>query len=673
MNQKNDDKKRNISKNKEKKTNEDNLNKEFRTTYSYLLQISGKRNSKSSDNNEVIEAVEKLWSLIKAKFLQVCRKPVYSRGIQSLLKWGSNEYRVAIFEKMKNYIVELSIDSHSSKVVEKMYNYGNSDIRKRIRNELLSKFEQVGFSKYGSKVFGYVFSDKRNQTDSIESMNNEILHKILSTKLADFYGMENLNKDKYSSFITFFIELNEEKAKKSILDNSVNTIQKFVDSELLDRQFVHLLIWNYIKCCICYYKSSNINTEKKDLNILKGKHLQFVSLDNITEEGKACLRSLLEQIIEGSYSLLSTREGVDSLIVLLGFSKAQQRKKVLKSIKKDVYELSMNSVDYSLILRLMSTTDDTKILNEVIINSFIKNDYIDVELLTNSNSIKLLFYLLVSQVSSKCFSQYELWVLNLKSFTSLKSNETRKNELNKVFIPALCNTIFGPKNKEEVTETVMEVLVKSQHGKELLLLLLQYLIRQSKTDNPGTSNEYYNYISELLSKMSSVVSDNNEILKDIVAHRTLVSVLKIASEEEPKISSMFDVFRNTVIQIFKNNLKEMLKSRAVFVLVEMIGQIHEKNNFKSCIIWRTKVNELIKSEIQNCIHELKESGSSTIGIELVAKYANIELQSNFSIPNKKNSLLELDLSRSKKQINKRQKSQVLINEKIKQCNKKVCL
>ncbi|KAH7647661.1 penguin containing pumolio repeat protein [Cryptosporidium bovis] len=657
-----------MRKHNEKKAKNDDLNKEFKATYSHLLQISSKKNNKPPDSKEVLETVEKLWNLIKAKFLQVCRKPVYSRGIQSLLKWGSDKYKVAIFEKMKNYLIELSIDSHSSKIVEKMYNYGNSDTRKKIRDELLDKFEQLGFTKYGSRVFGYIFSDKRNQSDSIESMNNAILHKVLSTKLADFYGMDNLNKVKYSSFIDFFTNINEENAKKSILDNSVNIIQKFVDGELLDRQFVHLLIWNYIKCCICYYNDGNVNLLKKDSNTVKGEKLQFISLDHITDEGKSSLISLLEQIIEGSYSLLSTKEGVDSLIVLLGLSKAQQRKKILKNIKKDVYELSTNPVDYSLILRLLSTTDDTKILGEVIINSFIKDGCVDDKLLANINSIKLLSYLLVSRASSRCFNQYDLWVLNLKSFTSLKSEETRKNELNRTLIPALCNTIFGISKQDQTTETIIEMLIKNQNGKELFLLLLQYIIQKIRGDESNISSEYYNYISELINSISSTISNNGEILKDVIAHRTLVSILKIANEGESNISCMFDLFRNTLIQVFESDLREMLKSRAVFVIVEMIGQIHEKNDFKSCTTWRVRIKELIKGEIQSCICELKEEGNSTTGIELLAKYADIEVSPNCPENNKNNSL-EPTTFCNKKQINKRQKSEAVINEGTRQTKK----
>ena len=92
----------------------------------------------------------------------------------------------------------------------------------------------------------------------------------------------------------------------------------------------------------------------------------------------------------------------------------------------------------------------------------------------------------------------------------------------------------------------------------------------------------------------------------------------------------------------------MLSSRAVFILAEMIGQNFQTKNFKSCTMWRVRVKELIKDIIQDCISNLKESNNSTTGVELVAKYTNINVnvQDNSFIENANNN----------KKPNKRQKT-----------------
>lgn len=604
------------------KKGSDPIDKEFKVLYSNLLQVVGKESEESVRERETEEIIEKLWSLIKAKFLQICRKPVYSRGIQSILKWGSGVYRKVIFEKMKNYLVELSVDSHSSKMVEKMYNYGSPEIRKTIRDELLTKFDQLGYSKYGSKVFGYVFSEKRNPSESWESIKNEVLFRILSTKLAQFYttGGDSTSKTR-RSFVAFFSSLEHQNAKTSVLEHSVETIQKFVDGELLDRPFVHLLIWNYIRCCLEFYQQEDDGeTEPERLQGAAKKppvSVQYPSLGRISHQGKTCMTALLDQVLEGSYSLLSTREGVDSLVVLMGFAKAQQRKKVLKNIKKDVLDLSMNPVDYILLLRLISTTDDTKMLNEVVWSSLISEGELNRQVLENSGSIKLITYLLVPQVSLRNFTQYEYWALSLESFTSLKPPQTRVQEMNKVVIPALESLLFSSQDQE----SVLESLVLSIFGKDLVLALIQHYL----------DNEDLNKALKLVNdSLSRLVSNSSHLLKDNLGHRTFVSILKLINEQSCSISSEFDSFRNAIVVVFEKSLLDMLSSRAVFVLVEMVGQNYQQKDFKSCTMWRVRIRELIKGTVESCISDLKKSNNSTTGVELIAKYTNLDIDAKES-------------------------------------------
>ena len=230
--------------------------------------------------------------------------------------------------------------------------------------------------------------------------------------------------------------------------------------------------------------------------------------------------------------------------------------------------------------------------------------------------------------------------------------------------------MFGTEKEQQ--ESVLEMIIKNQNGKELILLLLQYLIQRNKSEDCVNKNDidYGVYIPQLVRGISDLLDNNNDVLKDIIAHRTLVSMFKIVNENELCISSMFDPIRNKVIQVFEKNLKDMLKSRAVFVLVEIIGQIYEKKDFKSCTMWRVRVRELVKNDIQDCIYELKEGGNSTAGIELVSKYANIEIsQTRLLETNGKNNSLGLGISNNKKQIKKRSKSDDNLGEKTKQDKK----
>ncbi|EEA04852.1 uncharacterized protein CMU_039190 [Cryptosporidium muris RN66] len=594
----------------------DPKDKAFRVANGSLFQAIG-RGKKNSDYEQVIYT---MWSLIKDRFLQVCRKPAYSRGIQSILKWGDDKYKNLIFEIIENHIITLCIDSHSYRIIEKLFTYGDSEIRNKTRNIILEKSEQVVYSKFGSRVFNHVFSEKKNLSESYEILKNKFLYKFLGTNLSRVYDTKNTFKDFAKPFTDIFASIIQPDVKLSILSNCQNVIQKYVDNEILDKAFIHTVIWTYISCCVLYYKMDTIIPQEKtnkdnllvknSLNETNSSKNNLLCLDNISEEGTAALTSLLEQILEGSYHLLSTKEGVNSLIVLLGFAKAQQKKKLLKSIKKDILQLAENPIDYALLLRLLAVVDDTKILKEIIWNSLITDNNIIPELLSNPYTNKLVLYPLTRGESKRFFNQYELWVMQLRAPATLKLEVTRKEEMLVTCFPTLINTLT--KNR------VMESTLLNTNSKDTLLAII-YTIMKS---------EFYikTYLNDLLFQIISSLNSNYDILKDNIGHRTIVGILKILTEfirnnHNDEIIKINEEFKTKLFElIISKDMNELLSTKAVFIIVEMIGENSELADNQRCQIWRLRIKDIIYPQIKQVLHKMKMNKENTTGIELLEKY-----------------------------------------------------
>ncbi|KAL7068969.1 hypothetical protein ACR3K2_05020 [Cryptosporidium serpentis] len=594
----------------------DPKDKAFRVANGSLFQAVG-RGKKNSDYEQVIHT---MWSLVKDRFLQVCRKPAYSRGIQSILKWGDNKYKNLIFEIIEDHIITLCIDGHSYRIVEKLFTYGDSEIRAKIRDIILEKFEQVIYSKFGSRAFNHVFSEKRNLSESYESLKNKFLYKFLGTNLSRVYDTKNIFKDCAKPFTNAFAAIIQPDVQLSILNNCQNIIQKYVDNEILDKAFIHTVIWTYIRCCVLYYKTDTISPQEKinknnllvksSLNEANSSINKLLCLDNLSEEGAAVLTSLLEQILEGSYHLLSTKEGVDSLIVLLGFAKAQQKKKLLKNIKKDILQLAENPIDYALLLRLLAVVDDTKILKEIIWNSLITDNTITPKLLSNPYTNKLVLYPLTRGESRRFFNQYELWVMQLGAPATLKPEVTRKEEMLVTCLPALINTL--------TKNGVMESILLNKNSKDTLLAIIYTIIK----------SELYikTYLNDLLFQIISSLNSNYDILKDNIGHRTIVGILKILTEfirdnYNNEIIKINEEFKTKLFElIISKNMNEFLSTKAVFIIVEIIGENSELADNQRCQTWRLRIKDIIYPQIKQVLHKMKVNKENTTGIELLEKY-----------------------------------------------------
>merc|ERR1719321_1095076 len=76
------------------------------------------------------------------------------------------------------------------------------------------------------------------------------------------------------------------------------------------------------------------------------------------------LKELAEKCMAGAPLLLSSKPGAEAVLHLLGVATAKQRKSFCKDLKNKFVALTTNSVDYTVMMRLLSTVDDTVMLEK---------------------------------------------------------------------------------------------------------------------------------------------------------------------------------------------------------------------------------------------------------------------------------------------------------------------
>nr|PUA91486.1 hypothetical protein TGBR9_314480B [Toxoplasma gondii TgCATBr9] len=138
----------------------------------------------------------------------------------------------------------------------------------------------------------------------------------------------------YQEAPTFFdlFDKFDVETRKLTMEHIASLLQKFVDKELLDKAPVHRMLKIYTRLA---------NEEQ--------------------------INAVLQMTVEGFLRLASTKDGVDAMVRLLGYATAKQRKAIVKEMKKVMVSMTTNPVDYLLVLRLLCTVDDTKLLRDVLI------------------------------------------------------------------------------------------------------------------------------------------------------------------------------------------------------------------------------------------------------------------------------------------------------------------
>merc|ERR1719281_890015 len=79
------------------------------------------------------------------------------------------------------------------------------------------------------------------------------------------------------------------------------------------------------------------------------------------------LKDLIDRVVEGIPHLLASKPGVNAFVRLLGVASAKHRKGIIKALKGQWVNLAKNDVDMVVVLRLLTTVDDTVLLNKAVL------------------------------------------------------------------------------------------------------------------------------------------------------------------------------------------------------------------------------------------------------------------------------------------------------------------
>jgi len=481
---------------------------------------------------------------------EYCSTNVGARVIEACLKWGTKEQRQDLLSRCSGALPKMAQDRYGHQVVLKLLLYASKTSSQRqpteeekkaqAKNmrEILDKFSgkslhSTFFHRYGCQVInGLYFSNTVKATEKRRLLHSIAIPEAVALRRPELPSSQPLRKVLQAEDLT-------EQQKKSIAQHLEEAVEKAIEKELLGLDIVHLLLQAFCE----------IATDSQ-------------------------LTQLAEQCMDGAAYLLSSKAGAEALLRLLGIANAKQRKAFCRDLKGKFAALAKNSVDYVVMIRLLTTVDDTVMLSKSMVAEWLQ----DMEdLCFDKYGHKVLAWLLQPD-DHHLFSPYERKCALLPSPTSLKAPEARRQELMRMLKPAI-RSVFLQKPLEAAGDNsakdLLVAFLATDWDEELIAAILAASQQEAKKDDLG-------------------------ILNSGTVTTTMLILLKLEPEQGPKLAQ----------PLWESALKPhtvvAAASRCAFLLLAML----KRDSLKESILASLREH---KKAIEKAANQAEASGSKVNG------------------------------------------------------------
>lgn len=278
------------------------------------------------DKVKKVEYVDELIVQMKGKIEPLMFKHDMARVVQLLLRLGKSQKTGFIVEELQPHIKELAKSKYGKFTVSAMLKHGSKEHKTLIYKALSGNLKKLTLHTEAVTVVDSFYNDYANS-------------KQRTAMITEFYGKElALYQDLLSEHLSKVIEDYPDK-KDKILEDLLKTVQVFIEKGLTGYIIVQHLMLQYF---------------------LHGPQETIQSL--VTDK-------LIEQIV----NFVHTKEGSKIAMRSLWFSKAKERKLLIKTFKGHVKDMCTNENSSLVICALLDCVDDTVLVKKAIMTEIIEN------------------------------------------------------------------------------------------------------------------------------------------------------------------------------------------------------------------------------------------------------------------------------------------------------------
>jgi len=439
-------------------------------------------------------------------------------------------------------LVQISRKHDGSRVVQGCLTYGTPEQREQIIAAFLNnEMVELAKSKYGHFVLIKMAS-------------------FLNQKQLD-HGLEILMKH-----IDFILTLNEGAktieafvkagSKKSILENSMNQITNIKVEDATTHERLE--------------NAALKMAEKKAYASPLQQQIIAESLRILIPDERA---KILNMIITDFANFFFTKEGVNLVCNAIDYMEPKDKKLLLKNFKSNIknYLTAEKTLCHIVIIKLLSSVDDTVLLKKTILNEITK-DLEELLQVPHVNEIFLSFYDNEEDYLSKYVTKQS------KEVTTKKDEETRKAELVEYTLDSLVN-VFSFQLGDYIASSKLSKLL--------------YLVMKNILDN-NRENSF-----ELITTAVDTIIDNynksdkakdlehNVLISHPNGHRLVKSLISGYQKYSGEAKQFYDELIEKIFEFAIKELSILLQTKAIFVIIALI----ENTDYKDQLVQEINSNK----------------------------------------------------------------------------------
>lgn len=526
-----------------------------------LRQLYNKLMSKDKKAANKIDIINKVLKQIDGNFSEVCFKHDGCRVLQGSLKYGSNDQRKTIINKLMPLLYDIINGKYSIFLSQKIFKYATNEQKNEImKTVLIPNYRKILKFSGGITFTRYVFLNS---------------HVGYQEQLIDLY---------FEQYLKIPFEKIKENAEK---------IANEEDVEMKDANIV-------------VEKGESFETEdirekikthcEKQLEAGVSKNFIFHGfLNKIFDFLDEKTQVYLSELFDDDFGpFLTNTYGFKLVCKLYAVAPAKTRKKVIKKIRESINNEINDENFLYFVIKIILFTDDTKIIeknfNKLIIEKLTDN------LQGNLNILKIIWNLLYPY-NKKCNNVMQQEALSFsRPYSNKKDLDRRQAE------------IFTPMFEDIYKIIYYEIrfLLTDDLFSIFLTDFIQFLIDK---DEVQKVEEVINKVISILEldEQSNKDTITNSLLAHRVAHKTIKRIMKSLAETKNESKKYFATFVEKIAKMLKRNMAELINTKAIFIVV----QIMENESTK----------KLLKEEMTKYRKEIMENkdNKKLAGMMLLAK------------------------------------------------------
>ncbi|CDW78334.1 pumilio domain-containing protein kiaa0020 homolog [Stylonychia lemnae] len=526
--------------NRRQKQKVSDLIKKLRVNYNKLII---KNRDKRMEKGEKCELVKECIELIGLKFEELLYKHDGCRILQALLKYGNKEQKTKVVESIKPHYLHVMSQKYSHYLASKAYLHAPMPEQKQyFRTTVTTEINKYIIHAYASEVIEYIYGLSTDQ---------EKREMVFS-----FYG-------------NYFLLLKE--VEEDGINTKNITLKEFLDKKpQLADQILH--------------KLEKVSQKVVEKGLTRHTIVQAILYDFFkTAKDVERLKNIADSLKEALPTLLASYKGLYVACACFNLLDAKDRKTVIKSLKDVLNEMLTNKISHLFVIHILNNLDDTQLAKKKIITEILKN--ID-EFISDKYYQQVIIGVLQPR-SKRYFIAEELEAFEaLKEHTSSKKpEEVRRAELLKCLLKPL-EAFF----EENLSYYLLEI-----NKNQVLKCVLQCIIEV------GCGVEHQDLIDEMFRqaiKKEAYEKEGGEkgiLLGHQDLHRVLKELVKQEREQEDTKETL--TFSNTIGSVLLKNFDDVIRSRAVFILLELIEHEETKAIVLSQVQKNKKTIEKIRKEL----------------------------------------------------------------------------